>query len=192
MPQDQSITDSNNEALPSVIEYVTQSGVLIHVTPLSIFTLQSLRHKAEDLYPYPAKADYQVPSEVTATGFIPAEENPEYVAACETIDKERGLWVDNAVLDLACTYPQYTNRETMIAHFAPRLLQIGKYIELEGDDWDNVLKHCVFTKTAITGKALRNERVDVVGLALQQSGLSLSMSEVMDGLRVFRLALPGR
>lgn len=191
MPQDEHITDSNNEALPSVIEYITQSGVLIHVTPLSIFTLQALRHKAEEQYPYPAKVDYQVPSEVTATGYLPAEENPDYVAACKVIDGERGLWIDNAVLDLACAYPQFPNRESMQAHFAPRLLQLSKYFELSGDDWADTLEHCVFTRTSIQGRSMRNERVDVVSLALQQSSITLSIPEVMDGLRVFRLALPG-
>lgn len=192
MPLNQDSIDSNNEALPSVIEYVCQTGVLIHVTPLSIFTLQALRHKSEDVYPYPAKAEYEVPSELVASGFIPADENPDYKAACEAVDKERGLWVDNAVLDLSCAYPQYPNRESMIAHFAPRLLQMGKYIELSGDDWKDTLQHCVFTKTTISGRSMRNERVDVVSLALQQSGLALSMSEVMDGLRVFRLEVSGR
>src|SRR5574339_619483 len=155
MPQIQDNTDSNNEALPSVIEYVTQSGVLIHITPLSLFTIQSLKHAAEVRFPYPDKAEYQVASEITATGYIPAEENPEYAAACEAVDKERGLWLNDAYIELACNYPQYPNRESMIQHFAPRLLQLSKYIELSGDDWKDTLEHCVFTKTEIARNSLR-------------------------------------
>jgi len=190
MPQLEHTTDGKTADLPSVIEYITQSGVLVHVTPLSLFTISAVGHAAEDRFPYPDKQSYQIASELTATGFLPAEENPEFIDACKEIDKQRENWKSEVYLELACNYPQYPTREAMIEHFAPRLHQLSKFIELSGDDWKNTLEHCVFTGTTQTGRALRNERVDVISLAVQQSSIPLSMSEVMDGLRLFRLALP--
>lgn len=183
--------NTNPEAVPTAIEYITQSGVEIRITPLSIFTISAIKTASEQRLPYPDKADYQVASELTATGYLPAEENEDYIEACKEVDKQREFWRNDAYIELACAYPQYPTRETMIDHFAPRLRQLEKYIELSGEDWKDTLEHCVFTKTTMTARALRNERVDVIALAAQQSEIPLSMPEVMDGLRLFRLGVPG-
>lgn len=197
-----------NEALPTAIEYVTQSGVQIYITPLSLFVIQSIINKSEATYPYPPEKDYrllemEIDGEMVqavdriASGFFPATENPEYRELCKQVDIERVQWQNDAFIELACTYPQFENDLAMIVHFRPQLERMRPYVILHDDEWRNILEFCVFTGVIDlvdeNRKRFRTpERHRVIQIARQNSDLALSMSEVVDGLRVFRYDLPGR
>lgn len=198
MSESNGTTDSKSDGvgLPTVIEYETQSGVLIYVTPLSLFTIQAIVNKSEVEYPYPSEVDYREPSELFASGFLPASENPEYQALCKAVDEQRLTWQNDAFIELACAYPQFENHLAMMVHFRPRLEELRPYVQLDADEWKNVLEHCVFTGTLDVldenGKRVRTtERFRVIQLARQNANVALTMSEVVGGLRVFRLSVPG-
>lgn len=200
MPETNHMTDSksddNGAGEPSVIEYITQSGVQIYITPLSLFTIQAIINRSEMIVPYPAEQDYREASESFATGFIPASENPVYQELCATVDTERLTWQNEAIIALACKYPQYETDIEMLAHFRPRLEELRPYVAMHTDEWLNVLEHCVFTGVLDVvdenGKRFRTpERHRVIQLARQNANIALTMSEVIGGLRVFRLSIPG-
>lgn len=192
-----------NEALPTVIEYVCQSGVLIHITPLSLFAVQAIINKSESIFEYPPEKDYRLyemevngiltrAEDVSASGFFPATENLEYVALCKDIDAKRLEWQNDALIELACAYPQYTNRLDMIAAFRPQLEALRPYVDMHEDEWQNVLEFCVFTGVLDLvdsgGKRLRTtERHKIIQYARQNSTLALTTSEVVGSLRVFRV-----
>lgn len=187
----------NDQALPSVIEYITASGVLIHIIPLSLFTVQAIENKAATTLPYPDEQAYRVQSEVSVTGYLPAEENKEYQVLCKAVDDERVDWVNAAVIDLACAYPQWSNRAEMTGHFREQLEKLRPYVEFtDSGGWLDVLEHCVFTGfvegTNKGGRQIRvPERHRVINLARQSSNLTLTTPEVVGALRVFRIHIPG-
>lgn len=188
--------NENGGGLPSVIEYITQSGIIVHITPLSLFTIQAITNKSEQVLPYPDEANYREASDLVASGFIPASENETYQALCKEVDAERSRWQESAILELACKYPQWESRADMIATFRGRLEELRPYLELHKDDWRNVLEHCVFTGYAdVAGEdnqRLRTtERYRVVRIARQNANLALSMPEVIDGMKLFRVQLSG-
>lgn len=196
-----------NEALPTVVEYCTQSGVLIHVTPLSLFLIQAVINKSEDIFEYPSEKDYRLTEQlnesgemvqaddVIASGFFPASENPEYVALCKAVDTERLDWQGYAFIELACTFPQYESRDAMIAFFRPQLEKMRRFAAIPEDEWKAILDFCVFTKRVKFnldkgGVITTTERNTVILLAQQNINQMLTTSEVVGAMRVFRLQLP--
>lgn len=182
--------------LPSVIEYNTASGVIIHITPLSLFTIQAIVEQSKVVHPYPDETPYREASDLVASGFIPASENEEYQALCKAVDEERSQWQNDAITQMACKYPQWGTREQMIAHFRPRLEELRPFVSLHQDDWRNVQEHCVFTGYVDVlddnNKSIRiPENYRVIRLARQNERIPLSMPEVIDGMRLFRLDLSG-
>lgn len=191
------MTDNGLTGKPGVIEQETMSGVIVQVTPLSIFTLEAIRVKAETLFPYPDKTDYRLPLENAAPGVtLPAEDNPEYQALCKAVDNQRWEHEQAACLDLACAYPQFSDRAAMLDHFAPRLAQIAEYAALPEDKWRAVLEHCVFTGTASlpkysgtgerAGFEQTSERILFVLIARQNAAIPLTAAEVRESFRVYR------
>ena len=185
----------NGAGLPSVIEVITQSGVQIFITPLSLFTIQALINKSETEFPYPDDKPYREASDLIASGFIPASENPEYQALCKAVDGQRAQWQHDAIIELACKYPQWQSRTEMMAHFRPRLEELRPYIEMHDAEWQNVLEHCVFTGTldmrGDDGVVRTTERHRVIQLARQNASIALTMPEVIGALRVFRVQISG-
>ena len=185
----------NGAGLPSVIEVITQSGVQIFITPLSLFTIQALINKSETEFPYPDDKPYREASDLIASGFIPASENPEYQALCKAVDGQRAQWQHDAIIELACKYPQWQSRTEMMAHFRPRLEELRTYVEMHEDEWRNVLEHCVFTGTLDVrgdeGVVRTTERHRVIQLARQNMNIALLMPEVISGMRVFRVSVSG-
>lgn len=168
------------EGHPKIIEFETVSGVITHVTPLSIYTIQALKVRAADEFPYPDKAAYEVASELTASGVIPAEENPAYKEACAEIDLKRSQWRIRQTIELACQYPGFSSKEALLAHFRPTLETIRKFITFShDDDWQNVLEHCIFTG--------RDDFSTVFSLAGQDERIPLTGGEVIDGIRLYFL-----
>ena len=171
----------SNEGHPTAILYETLSGVVIQITPLSILSLRAIHLRAEREFPYPDKTEYQIESAVMASGFLPAEENPAYIEACQAIDRQRNDWSVAHILDVACSYPQYPTREALVAAFRPQLEKLRRVADLGDDDYENTLDHCVFTG--------RHDKQMVIWAAEQNEGLMLTAPEVVEGIRYFRLEL---
>lgn len=201
MSENNPSTDSN-PALPSIIEYITQSGVLIHISPLSLFLIMAIIAKSEEIYSYPDERDYRLTemeingvltdASLLASGFYPATENPEYVALCKKVDTERLDWQGYAFIEMACTFPQYESRDAMIATFRPQLEKMRHFASIPEDEWHAVLDFCVFTKKIefVVDKGRKittTERNNVILLAQQNSNLTLTTPEVVGAMRVFRV-----
>lgn len=180
------MSDELNTGRPSVIVYETVSGVMVHITPLSIFTVQSIRDRAEKEFPYPDPDPYRMPLENAADPSIklPAEDNPEYKAVCKPIDQERVDWRVLMTLELACAFPAFESREAMLAHYRPQLEKLRKATLMDGDEWQNVLNFCVFTG--------RGDKQVVYSLATQDAAIPLTPAEVVEGVRFFRVDVSGR
>lgn len=180
------MSDEINTGRPAIMVYETASGVIVHVTPLSIFAIQAIRDKAEEEFPYPDPEPYRMPLEYAADPSIktPAEDNPEYQALCAAVDVQRNNWKVNTYIEVGCTFPMFESREALIAHFKPRLEQLRQVSVMDGDDWQNVLNFCVFTG--------RPDKQMVVSLAVQDAAIPLTPAEVVEGVRFFRVDLSRR
>lgn len=180
---------------PSIVRFETMSGVVLHITPLNIATLRAINLKANELFPYPDKKDYEVPLEnAFVEGMVDsAENNPEYLKACEPIDQQRKEWADKAVFNYAVRFQDYPTRESVINAFAPRLLELRKIATIQEDDYEAILHHLVLTgNTIIRGdksalQALTNEYIDIIRIAIQT--VALTPEEVTQGVRFFRADL---
>lgn len=180
---------------PSIVRFETQAGVVLHITPLNLATLRAINLKANELFPYPDKKPYEVPLEnAFVEGMVDsAENNPEYLKACEPVDQQRKEWTYNAVFQYAVRFQDYPTRENVINAFAPRLLELRKIAIVQEDDYEAILHHLVLTgNTVIRGnkdawQALTSEYVDVIQIAIQT--VALTPEEVTQGVRFFRVDL---
>lgn len=179
------MSDEMTASGPVVVGYETMSGVMIHVTPLSVFTINAIHERSADEYPYPDPKPYEKPLENAADRSIkaPAMDDPEYKALCKAVDEERMAWRVRVSIDLACEYPAFDSREAMMAYFRPKLEKIRLAAALPDDEWQAVLMHCVFTG--------RHDRQTVINIATQDERLPLTPAEVVEGIRFFRLELQG-
>lgn len=177
------LSEAQVTGYPSVIVYETMSGVVVHTTPLSAFTVQAVKARAEELFPYPDPEPYRMTLENVADPSIkgPAKDNPEYQALCQPIDAERIKWIASTCIDLACNYPAFPDQAHMLAFFRPQLEKLKTAVSLDDDEWQAVLKHCVFTG--------RKDRQTVFDLAIQSQGIPLTPGEVVEGIRFFRLEI---
>jgi hypothetical protein len=175
---------------PSIIIYETQSGVIFHITPLSLPTVKAIQLKSQDVYPYPDKAPYQVPDPVEVA-FAPgqvsaAEDNPEYVAACKKVDSERVKWTGKAIFRYAAKMPKYPTKESLLEAYGERLAQLKEIAVLEADadddDYDLIVLNFVLTG--------HDDYSKIFQLAVQQ--LALTPEEISNGIRFFRPRIQGQ
>lgn len=179
---------------PTIIVFETMSGVVLHITPLNLATVRAVQQKAQEVYPYPEKAPYELPLENT---FSPdtkdsAENNPEYVLKCAEIDKQRRIWADRAVFDYAVRFPAYATRQDLINAFAPRLLELRKIAVLPDDDYDAILLYIILSGNEIVSNKNglsdgTTEYTRVILAAMQ--ALPLTGEEIAEGIRFFRVDL---
>lgn len=167
---------------PVLIVHECMSGVIFHITPISLPTLRAIQLKAQDIYPYPDKAPYQIPdpAEVAFTEgqMSKAEDNPEYVEACKAVDKERGQWVDKAVFNYAAKMPKYPTKDALIEAYSKQLealKEIAVFDEID-TDYDIVLLNFVLTGNA--------DYSTIIRLAVQ--AVALTAEEISNGIRFFR------
>ncbi len=187
---------SDMDGRPSIVVYETQSGVIAHVTPLSLPTLRAIQLKAKDEFPYPDPRPYQVPEEnaFVETQLTPAEDNPDYVAACHAVDNQRKQWLDRAVFDYAVHFPKYPTPRALVDGFRERLDALRKIAVLPEDDYEAVLFHLVLTwnQVGITPQGelreTNTEYARLIQLAIQT--VALTPDEVTAGVRFFRPYLP--
>ena len=180
------LTVASTEGRPGIIIYEALSGVIFHITPISLAVARAIELSVNDKIPYPDPKPYQVedPSEVAFTpGQVSrAEDNPDYVTACKVVDLERAKWADRAIFDYAVTCPKYPTQEAMVQAFKPQLDKLRKIAKFEDTDseYDIVLLHLVLTGN----EGGLSDYVRIIRLAIQ--AVALAPAEVAQGIRFFR------
>lgn len=187
--------NSKHEGKPAIIEYETYSGVLVHIKPVNIATLRAIQMKAIEKFPYPEKAQYQLPDENAFGGLGSAEDNPEYLAKCREIDSERGQWTDKTIFAYAVTFPKYATQQDMVNAFMNQLAELRTIATLPEDNYEAVLHHLVLTwnQTVVKDNSLQagnTEWARIIQMAVQT--IPLTADEVSNGVRFFRPTLSGR
>jgi hypothetical protein len=171
---------------PALIVHECLSGVIFHITPLSLPTLRAIQLKAADIYPYPGKAPYQVPDPVevafTEGQKSRAEDNPDYIEACKKVDTERAKWVDKTVFNYAAKMPKYSTKEALLMAYEGQLKALKEIavFDKEDDDYDIILLNFILTGNA--------DYATIIRLAVQ--AVALSAEEVSAGIRFFRIRIP--
>lgn len=175
------------EGKKMVVVYEASSGVVFHITPLSLATVKAIQQKAADKFPYPDPAPYQTPDEnaFTEGQLSPPEENPAYVKDCAAVDSERRQWADRAMFDYAVSCPDYPTKESLVDAFRPQLEQLREIAVLPKDDYEAVLLHIVLSRNwQERDGRWTTEFVEIVRIAVQS--YTLTPAEVADGVRFFR------
>ncbi len=183
---------ATTEGRPVMIEYECYSGIMAYVIPLNIPTLKAIQLKAKTRFPYPDPRPYQVEEE---NAFVPGtlskpEDNPQYVADCKAVDRERALWVDRTIFDWSVSFPQFKTRDELVAWFRPKLNALREIAELPEDDYEATLFHLVLVwnqptineSSQLTVGASEYNRL--IQMAIQ--GVALTPAEVTEGIRFFR------
>lgn len=186
------MTEPNVDGKPVVIIYEAQSGVNFHITPLSLPTLRAIQSKAKDKFPHPDKRPYQQPEEnaFVEGQLTPAEDNPDYVAACADVDAERGQWVDRTIFNFAVRCPKYPTKEAMVAGYRVQLDALREIANLPDDDYEAVLFHLVLTWNQLATNSENklvtsgSDYARIIQLAIQT--VALTPDEVTAGIRFFR------
>jgi hypothetical protein len=189
------MANSKHEGKPAIIEYETYSGVLVHIKPVNIATLRAIQMKAIEKFPYPDKAEYQLPDENAFGGLGSAEDNPDYLNKCREIDSERGLWTDKTIFAYAVKFPKYATQQEMVNDFMSQLIELRGFGVLPEDDYEAVLHHLVLTwnQPVVRDNQLQagnTEWARIIQMAIQT--IPLTADEVSNGVRFFRPTLSGR
>lgn len=180
------LTVESVDGRPSKIIYETLSGVIFHITPLSLPTLRAIQLKAADIHPYPDKAPYQVPDPVevafTEGQKSRAEDNPDYIEACKKVDTERAKWVDKTVFTYAAKMPKYPTKEAVLTAYEGQLKALKEIavFDKDDDDYDVILLNFILTGNA--------DYATIIRLAVQ--AVALTPEEVSAGIRFFRPRVP--
>lgn len=184
------------------IEYMTMSGVRLHIKPLNIAVTKAIGQKAIALFPYPDPAPYihELPPPDIPGAMSDPMDDDEYRTLKAEVDAQRNTWVNHAILDYAVDYPDFASREELINHFAPQRDKLRKIADLPKDDWEATRDYLIFSGNEIRPRIhpdgltrptnVASDFATVINLA--QQSLELSGGEIADGLRIFRPALPGR
>lgn len=180
------------EGRQAITLYESNSGVIFWITPINLPTLYAIRLKSEDLFPYPDKRPYQHEEENSFSPgqLSPAEDNPDYLAACAEVDKERKQWLDRAIFTYCVTCPKYPTKELMIEAFRTQLNRLREIAVIDMDDYDTVLFHIVLSwnqpaRDMETNalKVVDNEYGRIIQLCIQT--VALTPGEVSAGVRFF-------
>lgn len=192
---DNNVTISTVEGRPSILIFETQSGEILHCTPMSLPTLRAIHLKAADLFPYPNPEPYRIP-DPEDVAFTPgqqssrAEDNPEYVAKCQQVDVERNKWANRAVFDYAVKFPKYPTKEDLIEAYREKLEALRAISKIDDDDYDTILFFIVLSWNVVAENSsgnlvvASNEYGRVISLITQK--VALSAAEVANGIRFFR------
>lgn len=179
---DNGLKVDSKDGRPALIVHECLSGVIFHITPLSLPTLRAIQLKAQDIYPYPDKAPYQVPDPVevafTEGQMSKAEDNPDYIEACKAVDTERSKWVDKTVFTYAAKMPKFPTKEAVLSTYSEPLKALKEIavFDAEDDDYDLIMLNFILTGNT--------DYVTIIRLAVQ--AVALSAEEVSAGIRFFR------
>lgn len=167
---------------PKVTELILDSGIRVHVTPISRYLRNALVEEAEALFPYPDKKQYEVElsEDVAIPGtVVPADEHPEYRVFVKGVDNQRQEYIRHAMLNLCVKYPDFPTRRALIEHFAPYLDEQREWLTLPEDDWQATLRFAVIGSPSDEGQIL----------AVVKDELPVTEAETAENLRVFQPVL---
>lgn len=161
-----------------VHEHLLDSGEVIYVQPLSIYVIRALQDKAEELYPYPNKSDYEKPLDeakaIEPGQVIPAEDNPEYQKLYDLArDKQQNYANDQAI---TLSVEPVQGRQAMIDKYKERVAQMRQIMTLPEDEWAATLRFCVLTSRSDFNKVTAS----IMGHRLPGE------EDILNGMRIFR------
>jgi len=177
---------------PKYVEYVTNSGVTVWVTPLSRTVYSGILQKARDTYPFPNAADYEEQHPDALPGIevpIPAESNMEYLELKAEAAQEQQDHIWKAINDLCLAYPKYKNgkplkdqfytQDELIEEFKSTLLEMKLYAEVPEDEWQATYECCI----------LGGEDDEKNIALIVQDKLPITGEEIDQEIRLFRPVL---
>lgn len=168
--------------MQKLTELVLDSGIRVHVKPISRYLRNALAEAAERLFPLPDKAPYEeaLSEDVAIPGMkIPAEDNPEYKKRVAEIQRQRGDYISSAMLDLCVSYPDFDSRQALIDHFAPYLDEQRNWLELPEDPWEATLRFAIISSVADENQIT----------AVASDTLPVTEKEVNENVRIFQPVL---
>ncbi len=135
---------------PKVVELVLDSGVRVYVRPLSPYTRQAVLKKLSDKFPYPDKKEYEeeIKDSESPGAIIKADDKnnsryDEYRELIETADSERSRAYFETIVEMRVTFPDYKDRDALIAHFKAHIDDFSAFMDLGDDIWLNTLYHAI-------------------------------------------------
>lgn len=170
---------SDNKIVETFVEYLPLSGIRMHITPVNAAVVKAIAVKGESLLPYPDATPYrhELPPPDAPGALSDPMDDPDYAAQVKKVDRQRNDRLNNALIDYAVTYPDFTDRAALISYFAPQREELRKIADLPDDNWEVTLNHII-----LSGAGDYNT---VVHLCVQS--LELTGGEIADGIRCFRL-----
>lgn len=185
MAENSIIKADSVEGRPSVFVYEAASGVIFHIRPVNAATRQAMNTRVAAELPFPDKTAYQIP-DPEDVAFTPgqasrAEDNPEYIAECNRILRQRNSLLARRIFEYAVSMPKYPSREALVQAFKPqldKLKAISTFAE-DDEDYDIVLINLV-----MSGKS---DYDTIISAAIQET--PLAPAEVAQGIRMFRVDL---
>lgn len=168
---------------PTVIEYTTVDGIVLHLRTIGVATRQLLVSQASKLYPYPDPTPYRHQMENAIPGVeTNPMDNPEFVKLVETADRERNTWYQHACIKLGVQLPDFPMLADLTKQFAALIEMVQKLIP-DTDPYEIALFQGVLGWDV--------DYSAVMNLIGQNIQLELTASEVADGIRLFRYSLSG-
>lgn len=169
--------------VPKVTEILLDSGIRVHVAPLSRYQRNALQERAEQIYPMPDKTLYEeeLSEDVAIPGTkIPAEENPEYQNEVGLVLRARSEFISTHMMNLCLTYPDFPGgKEELIAYFATDIAAQREIMNLPDDPWEATLRFAI-----IRSVADERDTGDII-----RESFPITESEVSEAIRVFRPAI---
>lgn len=178
------MTDNGHvQALAKLVRYVPESGVPLLVEPLSPYTSIAISNKAWETYPNPPEEEYRLPFPESAipNDTKPAKDNPEYVRLVNAATIKRSNFIGEKTLLLAVR-PDGATVSELIERFAARRKLLSQVIDLPDDPWLATLIHCICTGV--------HDADNIHQIATGKA--ALTEEEIADGIRFFRLDVPGQ
>lgn len=167
---------------PIVREVLTDSGVLVRVTPLSPHALAKIRQKAIELFPFPDEEAFRKPlpnAAVEGDTFIDRDD-PEYKRLFAEAVEKQTHYLTRALRETSLEFPD--GKDELIERFAGKIEALREFIDLPEDPWEATFWH------AIIGSAADHETL----IWAAENALPLTGEEVADGLRLFRYTVQGQ
>lgn len=167
---------------PTVIEYTTVDGIVLHLRTIGVAARQLLVTQAAKLYPYPDPAPYRHQMENAVPGVeTNPMDDPEFAKLVEAADRERNVWYQHACLKLSIQLPDYPMPADLIHEFSHQVDMIQEMVP--GTDAYEIALFQGVLGWDVDYSVVMN----LIGQNIQ---VELTASEVADGIRLFRYSLP--
>ncbi len=131
------------EASERLYRVPLDSGVVVHVRPISPFMRALLVEEARAQHPDPDSQQYRKPlKNAVREGLTePPEENPEYGLAVEQAARAQNRHLVNSFIDAGVVVGADPSREAVLEHFAADLARIRQGRDLPEDNWFVLVKY---------------------------------------------------